>query len=156
MSAPGNPRGFDGAGIPLSRARIGPQFFGVQGNRACQRRRRPAQDAFPLSRQTVVRWRGYNRLMENRLSSITLSWTGTLFLAGNAIWFRWFTTGASSLHPVHTAGFVENDCPANSTLQHGTVDGQPEISEPRAVVHARWRSARRFLWLKYGGTAADA
>jgi hypothetical protein len=37
-----------------------------------------------------------------------------------------------------------------------TVDGQPEISKPRAAFHARWTNAGRLLWLKYRGTAADA
>ena len=50
-----------------------------------------------------------------------------------------FPAGASSLHPAHTAGFVENDRPMNSTPQRETVDcqmtvdGQSEVSEPRAV-----------------------
>lgn len=55
---------------PFSGCRIGSQFIGVLGNRVCQRRRRPAQDALPLLRQPVVRWRAYNSLMETNLSSI--------------------------------------------------------------------------------------
>ena len=77
------------------------------------------------------------------------------------MWPRRFQR-ASSLQPVHTVGFVESHRPTNAALQRGTVDGhmtlngQSEVSERRAVFNARWRSAGRFLLLRYWGTMPDA